>query len=208
MTLEIINTTEVDTSNYKMWTELASAPEDFNMVVDKTTLTQMVHCFQQTMNQEIKRHFEEEFIKRQPMIDKAFTEKYNNIQQNPSSIKEELQNEKIKYAELTKVFNELIRDQKNLKSHLETLQNKINLLDQEIQATQIQQQQLANKFNLKIATIDKEKLRKEIELNRIMSSHDQMVEEFNKLQIAHHKYKAALLKAQTEINALKSGLGK
>ncbi|EDR25711.1 hypothetical protein EDI_141450 [Entamoeba dispar SAW760] len=208
MTLETISTTEVDTSNYKMWIQLASAPEDFNMIVDKTTLTQMVHCFQQTMNQEIKRHFEEEFIKRQPMIDKAFTEKYNNSNQETFSINEELQKEKIKYSGLTKEFSELLRTQENLKNHLEELQRKINLLDQQIQATQIQQQQLANKFNLKIAAIDKEKIKKENELSRVMSQHDQLVEEFNKLQTAHHKYKAALFKAQNEVNALKSGLGK
>ena len=203
---ETVKTNEVDVTNYEMWHRLATAQQDFNMIVNKETLTQMIRCMQMNANDQIKAFFEREFMSRKQIIAEVFAAKYKSMVNPNPNIQEMYESERqtnialLREQEMiTAQINELQMEEHRLAGEIAQLEHALNEIEQRNEET-------IHSYQAQIAKTIKEKEKKEEEIVKVTQLHNSIIDEYNKLQQALNKYRQAYNKVQMEIQQLKGQL--
>ena len=202
---EIVRSEEVNLE-YDLFKRLSNAPEDFKMIVNKETLTQIIHCFQVNANTQIKQFFEREFTQRQPIIMEAIQNKYKSTLSQSNSLQVAYENELKTQQSLQEEQINLEMQFKQMKEEQISLQNKINQIEMALNSFDEKSGERIQSYQNLIAKTNAEKQRKQDEIQKVINVHNSITEEYNKLQQALNKYQQAYAKVQGEIEELKHRL--
>lgn len=202
---EVVRSENVNVMEYDLFKRLADASQDFKMIVNKETLTQIIHCFQENANTQIKQYFEKEFATRVPMMMEAIQNKYNSVFSQMNSIQTAYDNEmkrnqllQEQQSSLDMKYQQLKQQELEIKNNIYQIENELNSFDEKVAKRVASYDHLIQKVNA-------EKQRKQDEITKVIEVHNSITDEYNKLSQALSKYKQAYAKIQQEIQMLENG---
>ena len=204
MQFEELKQKEIDATNPQVWIDLCNQEGDFNIILNRDILRQMVYGFQMMTNEKSKEYCMEQEMEKINVMDQMYGRGYSESVELLKQITTEKENLALVNVRMERSFNVTNVENERIIKQIETNNTEIAKKQSVLRYEENDMKKQMQERQEVLLSKQQERDRINENLMRTVNQHNEMIEEYDKMYNSYNQYKKAYDEARQRREVLRN----